>query len=95
MFSVYIVGCSDGSFYIGYAKDVLRRIDVHNKGKLGAKYTKSRRPVTLLFYEGGFTKSEAMKRENYLKKLSHKEKKDFILTQKNITENRIISPKEG
>ena len=58
----YIVKCSDGSFYTGWTNDLEKRIKAHNDGK-GAKYTKSRRPVVLAYYEEFHTKEEAMRRE--------------------------------
>jgi len=80
-FSVYIVLCNDGTFYTGYAVDLLKRIDVHNSSKTGAKYTKIRRPVKLVYSEHYSTKSEAMKREYVIKQLSHNEKKKLAETQ--------------
>ena len=62
----YILKCSDGSLYTGWTNDLERRVKVHNEGK-GAKYTKSRRPVELVYYEEFLTKEEAMKREYEIK----------------------------
>ena len=70
---VYIVLCSDKTLYTGYTTDVYKRIETHNKGK-GAKYTKSRRPVIVVYIESFETKSEAMKREYAIKQLSRAEK---------------------
>lgn len=58
----YIVRCSDGTLYTGWTTDVERRVRTHNSGK-GAKYTRSRLPVTLVYYETYPTKQEAMRRE--------------------------------
>ena len=58
----YIVRCSDGSLYTGWTNDLEKRIRAHNEGK-GAKYTKSRRPVELVYYESFEKKEEAMSRE--------------------------------
>lgn len=74
---VYIVECSDGSLYTGYTVDIAGRINKHNAG-LGAKYTRNRRPVMLRYEETFLTKSEAMKREAAIKKLSRNEKKRLI-----------------
>ena len=63
---VYIVKCKDGSLYTGYAKDIKARVAKHNEGK-GAKYTKIRRPVELVYQETYSTKSEALKREYEIK----------------------------
>ena len=70
---VYIVQCKDHSLYTGYARDVEARIKQHNLGK-GAKYTKARRPVVLVYQEMYDTKSEALKREYVIKQLSRKQK---------------------
>ena len=74
----YIVRCSDGSLYTGWTTDLEKRIEAHNSGK-GAKYTKSRRPVTLVYYEEFATKEEAMKREYAIKQMKREEKKALIL----------------
>ena len=71
----YIVKCNDGTFYTGWTNDLTRRMEAHNQGR-GAKYTKARRPVTLIYYEAFETKEEAMKREYAIKRLSRKEKKN-------------------
>ncbi|MCI8814719.1 MAG: GIY-YIG nuclease family protein [Lachnospiraceae bacterium] len=73
----YIVKCRDGTLYTGWTNDLQKRVQAHNCGK-GAKYTKSRRPVELLYYEGFHTKSEAMRRENQIKKLPAREKWKLI-----------------
>lgn len=76
---VYIVKCSDGSFYTGYTTNVSNRINMHNTSKRGAKYTYTRRPVTLVYKEEFQALSEALKREHAIKILSHKEKLALIL----------------
>ncbi len=73
----YIVKCSDGTFYTGWTNDLTRRMEAHNQGR-GAKYTKARRLVTLIYYETFETKEEAMKREYAIKRLSRKEKEELI-----------------
>lgn len=73
----YIVKCSDGTFYTGWTNDLTRRMEAHNQGR-GAKYTKARRPVTLIYYETFEKKEEAMKREYAIKRLSRKEKEELI-----------------
>lgn len=73
----YIVKCRDGSFYTGWTNDLEKRIHAHNNGT-GAKYTKSRRPVELVYYEIFATKQEAMSREFRLKKLSREQKVKLI-----------------
>lgn len=73
----YIVQCSDGSLYTGWTNNLDRRIAQHNAGR-GAKYTKSRLPVTLVYYEVFSTKQEAMRREYAIKQLDRKEKMELI-----------------
>lgn len=73
----YIVKCSDGTLYTGWTNNIDKRMKAHNQGK-GAKYTKARRPVMLVYYEVFETKEEAMKREYVIKRLSHKEKEELI-----------------
>lgn len=73
----YILECSDGSLYTGWTNDMDERLKAHNDGR-GAKYTKSRRPVKLVYLEESETKSEAMSREAKIKKLSRKEKLELI-----------------
>jgi putative endonuclease len=76
----YMVRCSDGSLYTGWTNDLKKRITSHNAGK-GAKYTKARRPVELVYYEEFQTREEAMKREYAIKQLSRKEKEALIKTR--------------
>lgn len=74
-----MVTCADGTIYSGYTKDLLKRIEQHNKGKQGAKYTRIRRPVKISYVDICETQKEAMKREKLLKKLS-REQKLFLIT---------------
>ena len=71
---VYMVECSDGSLYTGYTTDVDRRLNEHNYSFKSAKYTRSRRPVKLVYCETYNDLSSALKREYRIKKLSRKEK---------------------
>ena len=73
----YIVKCSDETFYTGWTNDLEKRIEMHNSGK-GAKYTKARMPVELVYYEAFDTKEEAMSREWHIKRLSRSEKQKLI-----------------
>jgi len=70
---VYIVKCSDGTLYTGWTRDVASRIKVHNSGN-GAKYTRSRGPVMLVYWEELAGKSEALVREAAIKKMTRKQK---------------------
>ena len=69
----YVLRCADGSFYTGWTTCLERRVAAHNAGT-GAKYTRSRRPVALYYYEAFPTKEEAMRREWEIKQLRHGEK---------------------
>lgn len=73
----YIVECADGTLYTGWTNNLEKRIREHNAGR-GAKYTKSRRPVKLVYQECFAEKEEAMRREAAIKKLSRAEKEKLI-----------------
>ncbi len=73
----YLLVCRDKSLYCGWTNHLEERVKAHNEGR-GAKYTKSRRPVFLAYYEVFATKEEAMKRECAIKKLSRREKLRLI-----------------
>ena len=73
----YLLECADGTFYCGWTNCLKSRLHSHNKGR-GAKYTKSRRPVRLVYYEAFDSKQEAMRREAAIKKLSRKDKLGLI-----------------
>ena len=79
----YLVRCSDGSLYAGWTNDIEKRLKSHNAGT-GAKYTRARLPVTLAYQETFDTKSEAMKREAALKKLTHQQKEQLALEWKRL-----------
>lgn len=74
---VYIVRCSDNSLYTGYTNNIEVRINKHNAGK-GAKYTKIRRPVVLVYQEMYETKSEALRREYEIKTFTRQRKLKLI-----------------
>lgn len=75
---VYILRCADDTLYTGIAKDVERRLDEHNAGTLGAKYTRPRRPVALVYREAAPDRSEAARRECAIKRLSRSDKEALI-----------------
>ncbi len=75
----YMLRCADGSLYCGWTTDPVRRLDAHNSGK-GAKYTRAKGPAELVYLEEHETRSEAMKREAALKKLSRAEKEALVLS---------------
>lgn len=74
---MYVLKCSDETFYTGYTTDLIRRIKTHNSKK-GAKYTRARVPVELEYFEEFFTKSEATKAESSFKKLTRLKKEEYI-----------------
>lgn len=73
----YMLRCNDHSIYSGYAADPYKREKVHNSGK-GAKYTRTRLPVKLVYFEEFDNKIDAMKREYQFKQYTHKEKEEII-----------------
>lgn len=78
---VYIVRCNDDTFYTGVAKDLERRLDQHNHGSAGARYTRARRPVELVYQETAVDRSSAQQREYRIRKLSVTEKRRLIAGQ--------------
>ena len=76
----YILKCSDGSLYTGWTNHLEERIQAHNEGR-GAKYTRSRRPVELIYYERMETKEESMRREYAIKQLNRQQKLELIAQQ--------------
>jgi putative endonuclease len=76
-FFCYILECSDGTFYTGWTNDPERRMAQHNKGK-GARYTKTRRPVKMVYLEEQSDKISALKRERVIKALPRKKKMELF-----------------
>ena len=74
----YIVKCSDNSLYTGITTDLERRVNEHNSSNKGAKYTKTRRPVKLVYNETHTDRSSSSKRESVIKKLSRTDKLKII-----------------
>ena len=81
MYFVYILECSDHTFYTGITTNLDRRIKEHNTSKVGAKYTKARRPVKLIYSKEFENRSEALVEEARIKKLSRAEKLNLILVE--------------
>ncbi len=79
---VYVVECSDGTYYTGYTTDVERRVAEHNDGT-AAKYTRGRRPVELRHVECHASRSEAMQREYAIKQLRRAAKEELVQTDAN------------
>jgi putative endonuclease len=82
-FYFYLARCSDDTLYAGYCKNLAERKATHNSGK-GAKYTRGRGPVIIVYSEGFKTKSEAMKREYAVKKMRRSEKEALIKSSKRV-----------
>ncbi len=82
---LYVVRCRDGTLYTGVTTDISRRVREHNESKRGAKYTKTRRPVELVWSKEFNNRSEAQSAEYNFKKLFHKQKWEII----NEDSNRI------
>jgi putative endonuclease len=78
MYYLYILKCKDNTLYTGITNNLKRRIVEHNSSKLGARYTKSRRPVKLVYSVKFKNRSEALKEEYRIKKLSRVEKLKII-----------------
>ena len=74
----YMVRCSDGTLYTGITNDLEKRIEAHNSGRDGARYTRSRRPVTLVYSEQVKSKSAAAKLEYQIKRLPRLKKNNLI-----------------
>ncbi len=81
---LYILGCGDGTLYTGITTDVDRRLEAHRSGK-GAKYTRGRGPLKLLYREVCGTHSHALKRELQIKALPREEKERLIQARINAT----------
>lgn len=79
----YMVRCSDGTLYTGWTNHIEKRIQDHNSGK-GAKYTRSRTPVELVYLEISETKQEAMRKEVYYKRLTRRQKEAMIASEQNM-----------
>lgn len=77
-FTIYILRCNDGTYYTGQSTGLEKRLEAHNKGT-GAKYTRGRGPVTLVYQESAATLREAFIRERQIKRLSRARKEALIL----------------
>ena len=88
---VYILLCNDGSFYTGYTRDVDERAKLHANGN-GARYTRAHPPKKVVYVEEFSTRSEAMKRERAIKKLSHEQKTKLIRANKSLMQKSKTRP---
>ena len=76
-FFVYLLECRDKTYYCGFTKNLSQRVEAHNKGT-GAKYTRARRPVKLIYFEKKKTLKAAMRREREIKSMSRKGKEKLV-----------------
>ena len=81
---VYLLRCNDNSLYAGITTDIQRRLQQHNNSKLGAKYTRARRPVVLAYIESASDRSIASKREYQLRKLTKIKKERLVQSYKTL-----------
>ena len=86
LYYLYILCCNDGTYYTGITSEIERRVEEHNSSPKGAKYTRSRRPVHLLYHELYHDKPSALKREYEIKNLTRKQKNALIASQSLISE---------
>ena len=84
-YMLYMLECADGTLYTGIAKELEKRLDEHNNSPKGAKYTKARRPVALVYKEKHRSKSSALKRELEIKKMTRSQKEQLISLQYQVT----------
>lgn len=84
----YVVKCGDNSFYAGYTNNLEKRIACHNDGR-GAKYTKTRLPVHLIYHQQFDSKRRAMQYEYYFKKLTRKQKERYLSGEYDLVSERI------
>jgi putative endonuclease len=82
MYYLYVVRCADDTLYTGITTDVARRLDEHNHSALGARYTRGRRPVRLVWQESHPSRSAASQAEAAFKRLTRKQKQEFLVAQK-------------
>lgn len=78
LYHLYILKCADGTLYTGITVDIERRIEEHNSSRLGARYTRSRRPVKLVYSKKFHNRATASRAESRIKVLSRAEKLVFI-----------------
>lgn len=78
MYHLYILQCADETLYVGITTDLARRVEEHNSSALGAKYTRGRRPVSLVFSQALENRSEASREESRIKRLSRTQKLELI-----------------
>lgn len=95
MYHLYILKCADKTLYTGITVDLDRRIKEHNNSKLGARYTKSRRPVKIVYSKKFRNRSSASKEENRIKKLAREEKIALIKKTAGAASTASTAPAAG
>lgn len=85
---VYILECCDGTFYTGITTDPVRRLAEHNRGALGARYTRARRPVRLVYQEPAASRAAASRREHVLRRLHRADKRALVAA--GSAEDRVV-----
>lgn len=88
---VYMIACVDDTLYAGVTTDVQARVATHNEG-LGAKYTRTRRPVELVYLESAPDRSTALKREHEIKRMSAPEKRSLVASAQNDVKALVTPP---
>jgi len=91
----YVLRCKDDSLYAGITTDITRRLHEHNNTKRGAKYTRSRRPVALVFWLDVSCRSTASKIESKFKKLSRRQKEILIRSAGELTDEQLEQVRGG
>lgn len=81
MWYTYMLRCADNSLYTGITTDIERRIKEHNTSEKGARYTRTRRPVEMIFFSEWKNRSQASKEETRIKKMTKKEKEEFLKSE--------------
>jgi putative endonuclease len=89
--TLYIVECADGSLYTGITTDLLLRVEAHSEG-LGAKYTRGRGPVHLRYQRRGLTRSQALREERRVKRLSREQKLALCRARVECAHGQALSP---
>ena len=78
MYFTYLLRCADDTFYCGITNNLQKRLHSHNASKTGARYTRTRRPVELVYFEEFTTRSQSQIREAQIKKLTKKDKQNLV-----------------
>jgi len=94
LWCVYMVRCNDNSLYTGITTDIARRLRQHNNGPGGARYTRSRRPVTMVYWESAASRSTALAREYQIKNSPTSHKQQLIIRGSHNSRQNPPDPKQ-